>query len=57
MLNRPRAIEPFDVTAPLRSDARALIELAEFVRRLATDPHVPFLIQAQALHLFKSLQQ
>jgi hypothetical protein len=49
--------EQFNVNAPIRSDARAVIELSEFVRRLATDRQVPFIIQAQALHLLRSLQR
>jgi hypothetical protein len=46
-----------DISAPIRSDARAVLELAEFVRRLATDNRAPFLIQAQAIQLIRSLQQ
>jgi hypothetical protein len=48
---------PRDLHAPIRNDTRALIELAEFVRRLAANDQIPFVIQAQAIQIIRSLQK
>lgn len=48
---------PFQAGSPIRNDVRAVRELGEFVRRLATDETVPFVIQAQAIQLLKDLQK
>lgn len=48
---------PFQASAPIRNDVRAVLELGEFVRRLATDEKVPFVIQAQAIQILKNLQK
>lgn len=46
-----------DINAPIRNDARAVLELSAFVRRLANDDRIPFVIQAQARQLILDLQQ